>query len=216
LLKKLFLLVLILSSLIFAQENGTHTLSGFIYDKANGETMIGANIFVPELGVGTSSNVYGFYSLTLPNGEYIVDISFLGYEKLSEKIDFNSSNTRDFFLISELLDLEEIVVVDEKADENIKSTNMGTKDIAPKEISKVPVLLGEKDILKTIQLLPGISSSGEGNSGFIVRGGSADQNLVILDEAPVYNPSHLLGFFSIFNSDAIKNAKVIKGGGGAE
>ena len=103
-----------------------------------------------------------------------------------------------------------------KADENVKSTNMGTTDIVPKEIDKVPVLFGEKDILKTIQLLPGISSAGEGNSGFIVRGGSSDQNLVILDEAPVYNPSHLLGFFSVFNSDAIKNAKIIKGIAGAE
>jgi hypothetical protein len=214
--KIFFLLFIIFNSILLAQEEDTHTLSGFIYDEASGETMIGANIFIPELGVGASSNVYGFYSITLPNGIYTVEISFIGYEKLIEKIDFNVSNTKDFYLISELLDLEEIVVEGEKADENIKSTNMGTKDIAPKEISKVPVLLGEKDILKTIQLLPGISSSGEGNSGFVVRGGSSDQNLVILDEAPVYNPSHLLGFFSIFNSDAIKNAKIIKGVAGAE
>ena len=111
---------------------------------------------------------------------------------------------------------DEVVVVDKKADENVKSTEMGTSDIVPKEIDKVPVIFGEKDILKTIQLLPGVSSAGEGNSGFIVRGGSTDQNLIILDEAPVYNASHLLGFFSVFNSDAIKNAKIIKGISGPE
>ncbi|MDX1700662.1 MAG: TonB-dependent receptor, partial [Melioribacteraceae bacterium] len=215
-LRRLSIIIFLIPIILFSQENGTHTLSGFIYDESNGETMIGANVYIDELGVGTSSNVYGFYSITLPNGEYTVEVSFIGYEKVAKKIDFNISNSIDFFLKSELLDLEEIVVVDEKIDENVRSTDMGTKDIAPKSISKVPVLLGEKDILKTIQLLPGISSSGEGNSGFIVRGGSADQNLVILDEAPVYNPSHLLGFFSIFNSDAIKNAKIIKGVAGPE
>jgi hypothetical protein len=212
--KNILFLILLTVTLIFGQS--THTLSGFVYDESNGESMIGANIYVKELAVGTSSNVYGFYSITLPDGEYTVEVSFVGYEKVSEKIDFNESNRLDFRIKSTFLDLEEVVVQGEKADENVKSTKMGTTDIVPKEIDKVPVLLGEKDILKTIQLLPGISSAGEGNSGFIVRGGSADQNLVILDEAPVYNASHLLGFFSVFNSDAIKNAKIIKGIAGAE
>ncbi|MCW8850114.1 MAG: TonB-dependent receptor [Melioribacteraceae bacterium] len=212
--KNILFLLFITLNLIYGQS--THTLSGFVYDESNGESMIGANIYVKELAVGTSSNVYGFYSITLPDGEYTVEVSFVGYEKVSEKIDFNESNRLDFRIKSTFLDLEEVVVQGEKADENVKSTKMGTTDIVPKEIDKVPVLLGEKDILKTIQLLPGISSAGEGNSGFIVRGGSADQNLVILDEAPVYNASHLLGFFSVFNSDAIKNAKIIKGIAGAE
>ncbi len=173
--KNILFLLLLTITLIFGQS--THTLSGFVYDESNGESMIGANIYVKELAVGTSSNVYGFYSITLPDGEYTIEVSFVGYEKVSEKIDFNESNRLDFRIKSTFLDLEEVVVQGEKADENVKSTKMGTTDIVPKEIDKVPVLLGEKDILKTIQLLPGISSAGEGNSGFIVRGGSADQNL---------------------------------------
>ena len=207
---------MLFSVIIFAQQNGTHTLSGFIYDSSTGETMIGANIYVQELAQGTSSNEYGFYSLTLQNGEYTIEVSYVGYEKTSKTVDFNISNKLDFSIKSASYNLEEVVVIDKKADENVKSTNMGTSDIVPKEIDKVPVIFGEKDILKTIQLLPGISSAGEGNSGFIVRGGSTDQNLIILDEATVYNASHLLGFFSVFNSDAIKSAKIIKGISGSE
>jgi len=210
------LIFLFCFGVIIAQQNGSHTLSGYVFDAENGETMIGANIFVKELGVGTSSNVYGFYSITLPNGEYTIEVSFVGYQKVSARVNFNKSSKLDFNIKSSSYDLDEVIVVGKKADHNVKSTDMGTTDLVPKEIDKVPVLFGEKDILKTIQLLPGISSAGEGNSGFIVRGGSADQNLVILDEAPVYNPSHLLGFFSVFNSDAIKNAKIIKGISGSE
>jgi hypothetical protein len=178
--------------------------------------MIGANVFVKELGIGTASNVYGFYSLTIPDGKYTVEVSFVGYEKTIENIDFNKSYKLDFRIKGTAFNLEEVVVEERKADDNVKSTNMGTSDLVPKEIDKIPVLLGERDILKTIQLLPGVSSAGEGSSGFVVRGGTADQNLVILDEAPVYNTSHLMGFFSIFNSDAIKNAKIIKGISGPE
>ena len=210
-LNKLIISALFLvASITIAQENGSHTLSGFIYDDG-GETMIGANIFVKELGIGTASNVYGFYSITLPNGEYNVEVSFVGYEKKTKKIDFNKSNKVDFRIRKSSYNLEEVVVEDKKGDYNIKSTDMGTNALTPQEIDKIPVLLGEKDILKTIQLLPGVSSAGEGSSGFVVRGGSADQNLVILDEAPVYNASHLMGFFSVFNSDAIKSAKILKG-----
>ncbi len=202
--------LLLLSIQNFAQNNPA-TLSGFVYDANTGETMIGTNIFVKEIEKGTSSNEYGFYSLTIPKGKYTVEFSFVGYKKKSININLTKSKKVNVNLISETYNLKEIVVNDKKNDENIKSTQMGTSKIVPKEIAKVPVLLGEKDILKTIQLLPGISSAGEGNSGFIVRGGTADQNLIILDEAPVYNASHLLGFFSVFNSDAIKNVKMIKG-----
>ncbi len=207
--------VLIFSLLLFSiqnfSQNNPATLSGFVYDANTGETMIGTNIFVKEIEKGTSSNEYGFYSLTIPKGKYTVEFSFVGYKKKSININLTKSKKVNVNLISETYNLKEIVVNDKKNDENIKSTQMGTSKIVPKEIAKVPVLLGEKDILKTIQLLPGISSAGEGNSGFIVRGGTADQNLIILDEAPVYNASHLLGFFSVFNSDAIKNVKMIKG-----
>ena len=213
--KFLIIALFLIASITIAQENDSHTLSGFIYDDG-GETMIGANVFVKELGIGTASNVYGFYSITLPNGEYNIEISFVGYEKKTNKIDFNKSNKIDFRISESSYNLEEVVVEDKKGDYNIKSTDMGTNDLTPKEIDKIPVLLGEKDILKTLQLLPGVSSAGEGSSGFVVRGGSADQNLVILDEAPVYNASHLMGFFSVFNSDAIKNAKILKGISGPE
>lgn len=216
-LNKLIISALFLvASITIAQENSSHTLSGFIYDDNNGETMIGANVFVKELGTGTASNVYGFYSITLPNGEYNIEVSFVGYEKKTKKIDFNKSNKFNFRISKSSYNLEEVVVEDKKGDYNIKSTDMGTNALTPQEIDKIPVLLGEKDILKTIQLLPGVSSAGEGSSGFVVRGGSADQNLVILDEAPVYNASHLMGFFSVFNSDAIKNAKILKGISGPE
>ncbi|MCB9248443.1 MAG: TonB-dependent receptor [Ignavibacteriales bacterium] len=178
--------------------------------------MIGANIYIKELGTGTSSNEYGFYSITIPSSKYNIDFSFVGYEKKSIPVDLTNSKKLDVHISSTAYNLQEVVVLDKKADANVKSTDMGTSDIVPKEIDKVPVIFGEKDILKTIQLLPGVSSAGEGNSGFIVRGGSTDQNLIILDEAPVYNASHLLGFFSVFNSDAIKNAKIIKGISGPE
>ena len=206
----IFIIIIFTVNFSFAQQE-THTLSGFIYDGESGETLIGANVFIKELGIGTASNEYGFYSITAPSAQFTVEFSFVGYKKKPVKVDFNESQKLDVSISSTSYNLSEVVVLDEKADVNVKSTEMGTAEIAPKAVEKVPVIFGEKDILKTIQLLPGIASAGEGNSGFIVRGGSADQNLIILDEAPVYNASHLLGFFSVFNSDAIKNAKIIKG-----
>ncbi|MBK7104823.1 MAG: TonB-dependent receptor [Ignavibacteriae bacterium] len=214
-----YFIIIILSFLLFqinyAQSNNS-TLSGFIYDANSGETLIGANVFIKELSAGTASNEYGFYSLSVPSSNYNVEFSFVGYEKQSLKIDLTNSVKLNINLSDKTLNLEEVVVTDVKADQNVKSTEMGTSEIVPKEIEKVPIIFGEKDILKTIQLLPGISSAGEGNSGFVVRGGSVDQNLIILDEAPVYNASHLMGFFSVFNSDAIKSAKIIKGISGPE
>lgn len=206
-----YLLVTFISYIPNFAKQSSSTLSGFVYDDKTGETLIGANIFIKKLTSGTSSNEYGFYSITVPSGKYIIEFSFVGYEKKILTVDLTKSQKIDVTIASTAYNLEEVMVVDKMADENVKSTDMGTTDIVPKEIEKVPVIFGEKDILKTIQLLPGISSAGEGNSGFIVRGGSADQNLIILDESPVYNASHLLGFFSVFNSDAIKNAKIIKG-----
>lgn len=208
--------LLFYSNIFFAQVNTSYTLNGFIYDDITGETMIGANIFVKELEIGTTSNIYGFYSLTLPEGSYEIVVSFIGYENNTKDLNFNKSRKVDFRINRTSYNLEEIVVEENEADHNVKSTDMGTANLVPNAIDKIPVLLGEKDILKTIQLLPGISSAGEGSSGFVVRGGTSDQNLVILDEAPVYNASHLLGFFSVFNSDAIKNAKILKGISGPE
>ena len=205
-----FVLFSFFVNISFAQQKLV-TLSGFVYDANSGETMIGTNVYVKEIGKGTASNEYGFYSITIPKGKYTVEFSFVGYRKKSVHINLLKSQKLNVNIISTSYNLKEIIVSDKKNDDNIKTTQMGTSKIVPKEIEKVPVLFGEKDILKTIQLLPGISSAGEGNSGFIVRGGSVDQNLIILDEAPVYNASHLLGFFSVFNSEAIKNVKLVKG-----
>ena len=164
---------------------------------------------MPKIGI--ASNEYGFYSLTLDPGNYTFIVSYIGYDDLIEKINLQSTQSVKWTLQQKSQNLEEVKIVAKKEDENITQTTMGIEKINMKDIAKLPVLFGEKDILKTIQLLPGVKSAGEGNSGFYVRGGTADQNLVLLDEAPVYNASHLLGFFSTFNSDAIKDAVLIKG-----
>ncbi|MBK9994894.1 MAG: TonB-dependent receptor [Saprospiraceae bacterium] len=188
------------------------TLNGTIRDKVSGEEIIGATIRIAELPkIGIASNEYGFYSLTLDPGNYTFIVSYIGYDDLVEKINLQSTQSVKWTLQQKSQNLEEVKIVAKKEDENITQTTMGIEKINMKDIAKLPVLFGEKDILKTIQLLPGVKSAGEGNSGFYVRGGTADQNLVLLDEAPVYNASHLLGFFSTFNSDAIKDAVLIKG-----
>ena len=198
------------ADIIYSQETSA-TLSGFVYDKSTGETLIGANVFFKDLGTGTSTNVYGFYSITVFKGKYEVEISYIGFDKKIIELDLFNPTKKDIYLESTTYKLGEVIVSGQKLNDNVTSTKMGTQELVPKEIELIPVLLGEKDILKTIQLMPGVSSAGEGSSGFLVRGGSADQNLIILDEAPVYNPSHLMGFFSVFNSDAIKSATLIKG-----
>tara|TARA_B100000809_G_scaffold153591_1_gene150962 strand:+ start:11225 stop:13567 length:2343 start_codon:yes stop_codon:yes gene_type:complete len=207
----LFILVFLYSINILAQEK--YTLSGTVKDLSNGEDLIGLTIFVKELpGTGTISNVYGFYSLTLPKGEYTIQYSYVGFQTQEYKINFNQNNKKDIELGSGANELEAFEVNAKKEDENIRSTEMSVTKIDMKEIESIPVLFGERDVLKTIQLLPGVATGGEGSAGFFVRGGSADQNLILLDEAPVYNASHLLGFFSVFNSDAIKDLTLYKGG----
>ncbi|MCK4287757.1 MAG: carboxypeptidase-like regulatory domain-containing protein, partial [Bacteroidales bacterium] len=180
------------------------------------EELIGASIFVKELKTGGITNVYGFYSITLPKNKYSVEYRFIGYETQSIEINLEKSIKKNIELSPSSLTLEEIVVSAEAADENIKSTEMGIVKLNVKEIKSIPIIFGEQDILKIIQLMPGVSSSGEGNSGFYVRGGGTDQNLILLDEAPVYNAGHLMGFFSVFNSDAIKDVKLYKGNAPAE
>jgi hypothetical protein len=206
--KEVFFLSLLLTSAISAQNV---TLSGYVRDGNSGEELIGANVFLPNLQMGAATNAYGFYSLTLPKGKYKVKFSYIGYEPKAFVIDLSSSKSVNVELHVKSVHLNEVVVETEQDDENVTSTQMGTSEIIPKEVKAIPVFLGEQDILKTIQLMPGVSQTGDGNSGFFVRGGNTDQNLILLDEATVYNASHLLGFFSVFNSDAIKNAKLIKG-----
>jgi hypothetical protein len=210
-LKSLLLLLAILISLSSSGQS-RFTVSGTIKDALSGETLIGANIKLQEIRTsGTSSNTYGFYSLSAIQGDYQLQISYTGYKTQTLNILLDRNLTIDINL-SPANELQEVVVSGRAANERISNPQMGLEKLNMESIKNVPVLFGEKDILKTIQLLPGIKSAGEGNSGFYVRGGSSDQNLILLDEANVYNASHLLGFFSTFNSDAIKDVSVYKGG----
>jgi hypothetical protein len=193
------------------------TLSGTISDQSTGEVLIGANLFIQESSIGTTTNQYGFYSLTVDEGNYTFIVSFLGYKTKT----FSDTKVENHIRLNiELeptsLDLAEVVVEDKKLDQNVKSIEIGVNEFKPQVLEAVPIIFGEQDILKTIQLMPGVSSAGEGSSGFFVRGGAIDQNQILLDEATVYNPSHLLGFFSTFNSDALNNVKLIKGNFPAE
>lgn len=207
--KLTLLCMLFLSLTLSAQDK--FTISGTLRDKASGEELIGATIMVKEIpNTGKSANEYGFYSITLPKGTYTLRANFVGYNEMTKTVNLDKNQKIDWALESGKV-LEEVVVKATKEDNNITKTIMGSDKLDIKEIAKLPVIFGEKDVLKTLQLLPGIKSAGEGNSGFYVRGGGSDQNLILLDEAPVYNASHLLGFFSTFNSDAIKDATIIKG-----
>ena len=203
-------LILFFGGSLFGQEKAT--LSGTIEEGKKGEELIGATIKIKDQNIGAQTNEYGFYSLTLPVGTYTFIISSYGYESLDTTINLATSQQLNIQLKEEGgTELEEVVITTERQDGNVKDPVMGVERLDPKELSKIPVLFGEKDIIKTMQLLPGVKSAGEGNAGYYVRGGAADQNLILLDEAPVYNASHLLGFFSTFNSDAIKDAVLYKG-----
>ncbi|WP_288883942.1 TonB-dependent receptor [Pedobacter panaciterrae] len=206
------LLLLFICCCQFAFSQNKFTISGIVTDSGTGETLIGASVkLTGSTTIGAGTNAYGFYSLSATEGIYELSISFIGYKTVKQSITI-SRNVRQNFVLSEDNQLNEVVISAEKKNDNVSSPQMGLQRINIREINNVPVLLGERDVLKTLQLLPGIKSAGEGNSGFYVRGGSTDQNLILLDEAPVYNASHLLGFFSTFNSDAIKDVSVYKGG----
>ncbi len=202
----------------FAQNKQTFTVSGVAKVNKSGEELIGATILVKEMpDIGALSNEYGFYSLSLPNGTYTFTATYIGYQDITKTVTLDKNLKIDFLFEEEKdMSVEEVVITATQQNDNISKPTMGVEKLDIKEISKVPVLFGEKDILKTIQLLPGIKSAGEGSSGFYVRGGAADQNLILLDEAPVYNASHLLGFFSTFNSDALKDVTIIKGNSPAQ
>jgi hypothetical protein len=204
--------LIILFAAEYIQGQNKYTFNGTVKDQITGEQLIGAIVNIEELqGVGVASNEYGFFSLTLPEGTYNIKVSVIGYKILKQTIFLNKNVASDLALITDAADLEEVTITGEKKDQNVTQAQMGLEKLEIKEINKIPVLMGEKDVLKTLQLLPGIKSAGEGNAGFYVRGGGADQNLILLDEAPVYNASHLLGFFSTFNSDAIKDLTIYKG-----
>ncbi len=187
------------------------TLNGYVKDASNGEALIGATVYVPDTGSGTATNVYGFYSVTLPPGTYEVEFSFIGYEKIVETVVLSENKRLDVELGMEGTELQEVVITGEAGEDALTSTEMSTEKLTISTIQKIPALFGEVDVLKGLQLLPGVSTVGEGAAGFNVRGGSVGQNLVLLDESPVYNSSHLFGFFSVFNPDAVKDVKLIKG-----
>ncbi|MEL6537500.1 MAG: TonB-dependent receptor, partial [Bacteroidota bacterium] len=206
----LSMLCVITFSPAWAQEKVT--LSGTIKDGTTGEDLIGAAVVIPSMpGTGAITNVYGFYSLTIPAGTYTVRYQYLGYEAQEIEMDLSQDQRKAIELMPAIEQLEEVVVTSERLDQNVTSVDMGLTKLDPAQVANIPVLFGEQDIFKTIQLLPGIQSAGEGGSGFFVRGGSADQNLILIDEANVYNASHLLGFFSVFNSDAIRDLQIYKG-----
>ncbi|MBI2280350.1 MAG: TonB-dependent receptor [Bacteroidetes bacterium] len=206
-----FTLFLFISATVLAQEK--FTLSGNIKDASDGEDLVGVTILVKELpGVGTVANLYGFYSITLPKGKYTIQYKYLGYKTIAFVADLSKNIKNNIQLVSGSTDLNVVEIIAEKENQNIRSNEMSVEKISIKDVSSIPVLFGENDVMKVLQLLPGVKSAGEGSSGFFVRGGNSDQNLILLDEAPVYNASHLLGFFSVFNPDAIKDLTLYKGG----
>jgi len=203
-------IILAFQSLVFSQNK--FTLKGLITDGGTTETLIGVNVIIPELGTGTVTNEYGFYSITLNEGTYQLQISYLGYKTITQTLELNSNKTIDFKLEESTESLDEIVITENVEKINIKKPQMSVNSLSIKTIKQMPVVLGEVDVIKSITLLPGVTNAGEGASGFNVRGGSADQNLILLDEAIIFNSSHLFGFFSVFNPDAIKDIKLYKGG----
>jgi hypothetical protein len=211
----LFIILITSVSSSFAQKK--HTVSGIIRDGATGEQLIGATVKIKELPQnGTATNSYGFYSISAYEGEYTLLFTYVGYQTVTRQVSMHQNQTINIELPPKS-ELKEVVISSNKPNnDQIVSPQMGVEKLSMTQINQVPVLLGERDILKTISLLPGIKSAGEGNTGFYVRGGASDQNLILLDEATVYNASHFFGFFSTFNSDAIKDVSIYKGGMPAE
>lgn len=209
--KVLKCLLLALISLPALAQN-RHTVSGYVKDQSNGEGLIGVSVYVREAETGVVTNPYGFYSLTLPDGNYTLVFTYIGYQKVTKELVLDADKTISIEMSDESNQLAEVTISTQKEDENVRSIEMSVNKVEMKTIRKMPALLGEVDLIRSIQLLPGVTTVGEGASGFNVRGGDVSQNLVLLDEAPVYNSSHLFGFFSVFNPDAVKDVKLIKGG----
>lgn len=213
LLKLYFLIIIIATSnsYLFAQQEYV-TLSGTISEANSNETLIGVTVAIPSLKKGVITNEYGFYSISIPKGSYELAVSYLGFEQILKRVDVTSNQKIDFQLNEESQLLDEVVLTNNIEKTEIKKPQMSVHGLSAASIKKIPAILGEADVIKSLLLLPGVSSAGEGASGFNVRGGAADQNLILLDEAIVFNSSHLFGFFSVFNPDAIKDVKLFKGG----
>ena len=210
----LILLLLVIPG--FSEISGLVTLSGYLKNKANGEALIGATVYIPQLRTGVITNSYGFYSISVPAGSYTLNFSFIGYQTQTPFVNLTASKQLNLMLEEDTKQIDEVVVTGEKKNRNVENLQMSMEKVQVKMIKRLPSFMGEVDVIKSITLLPGIQNGGEGSSGLYVRGGGPDENLMILDEAPVYNASHLLGFFSVFNSDAINDVQVYKGGIPAE
>ena len=208
--KYIAFLFLFVAQIFFSQEKVT--INGTVYDNNSNETLIGVSVYFPELKSGTTTNEYGFYSITVPKGNYKIQLSYLGFKSIIEYLNLNENVTKNFKLEEETESLDEIIIESDIEKLNIKTPQMSVNKLTAATIKQIPVVLGESDIIKSIILLPGVTSAGEGASGFNVRGGAADQNLILLDEAIVFNSSHVFGFFSVFNPDVIKDVKLYKGG----
>ncbi|WP_442591230.1 TonB-dependent receptor [Pedobacter sp. AW31-3R] len=213
---KITLNILLLFSTTISFAQSRFTVNGTVTDKKNGETIIGATASVLGTGTGTATNAYGFYSLTLPAGKHRLVFRMIGYQNDTVQLNLTANIKLNHSMDNNSTSLNEVGIIAKKNDDNIREARIGLEKLTPASVAKIPVIFGEKDIIKTAQLLPGIKSAGEGSAGFFVRGGAADQNLILLDEAPVYNASHLLGFFSTFNSDALKDVTILKGNSPAQ
>ncbi len=212
--KQGFLLLIVffgISTFTSANDNKKVIISGHVRDAKNGEDLLGASVYVKEISSGSATNLYGFYSISLYPGTYHIIYSYVGYESITKTLEIKSNMLLDVELTSKQLLIKEVVVQGKLENDNVVKTEMSTTKMDVKSIRRIPALLGEVDVIKAIQLLPGVQASSEGASGFSVRGGGIDQNLIILDEATVYNASHLMGFFSVFNNDAIKDVTLYKG-----
>ncbi len=203
-----------LSNYVYANDplvNDKVVLSGYIKDNNNGELLIGASVYFKDLKTGTISNLYGFYSFSVDPGVYDIQFAYMGYKTISKKLEINQNMTFDVELSPEAENIQEVVVLSKKLDANVRDAQMSVQKLQSKDVKAVPALMGEVDVIKVLQLMPGVQATSEGSSGFSVRGGNPDQNLVLLDEAIVYNAGHMLGFFSVFNNDAIKDVQLYKG-----
>ncbi|HMN04203.1 MAG TPA: TonB-dependent receptor [Flavobacteriales bacterium] len=208
-----WLIIFFLAALGFQVRAQSHfSISGYVTDSATGEALIGASVFIQEIGKGVPTNTYGYYSASLPQGRYTLVVRYMGYADLIRAVNLDQDRKLNLKLSSTAVVMQAVEVTGERSKSQVESTDMGRMDLDVQKLQTLPALMGEVDILKTLQYLPGVQSNGEGNSGFYVRGGGPDQNLILLDGATVYNASHLFGFFSVFNADAVKDIELIKGG----
>lgn len=209
-------LLILLTKIVFSQsadnKSNRFTINGYVKDSLSGESIMGATIAVNGQSKGVTSNQYGFYSITLDEGTYSIAVSHISYLGKTISVELKDNQSINFDLLSRADAIGEVVVYSKRRDANVKNAQMGRIELTMSQVKNIPAFMGEIDLLKALQLLPGVRNAGEGNAGFFVRGGGPDQNLIILDDAVVYNPGHLFGFFSVFNSDAIKNVSLIKGG----